>query len=585
MMPTTVFTDVEYDVVICGGGLAGLCLGKQLKDAQPALSVLVCERVPSPLPRAAFKVGESSVEVGAYYMSDVVGMRDYLNTQQLEKLGLRYFYPARGSLADESEFGVDRFLPAKSYQLDRGTLEDHLRSLVVAAGAVLVQGVRVEDISMGTGGAPHTVSYRDPSSDAPAKTVSCRWVVDAMGRRKFLRKKFGLEKKFSRRHNAVWFRLGGRLDVDEAVSKERTEWHARVIEPRWHSTNHFMFDGGWVWAIPLFPDQTSVGIVTTEALHPIESFNTIERAMDFVAARVPAFDAPMRELPVLDFLALRDYSYSALQVFSADRWACVGEAGTFADPYYSVGSNMIAYANGFVVKMISDDIAGRLDPAYVDHANRWFLSLAEALTNNIQVSYPFHGNPVLMALKTIWDFYIGWAFSDPQYYAQTFLSVPASVTLSGLGAPAIATQARIMDLLTDWSRRYRGALEFEFIDYLADLPTLTRLYVQNLPGPTLPPFSAVLASVRDGLERIEELAHVIFWMAVEDVLPEHAAALRERGWLNVSAISLDPDRWETDGLFAPRSRPRPEALRALEHEIRTLFRASAVVGEQLSPTV
>jgi len=566
------FTGVDYEVVICGGGLAGLCLAKQLRDAQPTLSVLVCERIRSPLPAAAFKVGESSVEVGAYYMSEVVELRDYLNSRQLEKLGLRYFYPSVGDLSEEPEFGVARFLPAKSYQLDRGTLEDHLRQVAADAGATLIQGVNVEDIRLGAGVDPHVVTYRDIGGDTTSKSVSCRWVIDAMGRRKFLRNKLHLEKSFQRRHNAVWFRLAGRLDVDAVVTASRTEWHERVRDARWHSTNHFMFDGGWVWAIPLFPDQTSVGIVTTEALHSLESFNTIEKALDFVSARVPEFDAPMRALRVLDFLALRNYSYSALKVFSLDRWACVGEAGTFADPYYSVGSNMIAYANGFVVKMIGDDCNGCLEGAFVDHANRWFLSLAETLTNNIQVSYPFHGNPVLMALKTIWDFYIGWAFSDPQYYAQTYLSIPASVTISGLGAPTISAQGRIMDLLTDWSHRYRGVFEFDFIDYLEDLPTLARLYIQNLPEGAPRPFRSVLTSIRDGIDRIEELAHVIFYLALEDALPEQLEHVRARGWLNVSGIGLDPGRWEADGLFNARSRPRPEALASLEKEIRCLFR-------------
>jgi len=39
---------------------------------------------------------------------------------------------------------------------------------------------------------------------------------------------------------------------------------------------------------------------------------------------------------------------------------------------------------------------------------------------------------------------------------------------------------------------------------------------------------------------------------------------------NVEAISLEPDRWETDGLFCPATRPRDIAL--LDAEIRRLFR-------------
>ncbi|QMU70031.1 NAD(P)/FAD-dependent oxidoreductase [Streptacidiphilus sp. P02-A3a] len=569
----SMFTGVDYDVVIAGGGLAGLCLAKQLRDAYPSISVLVCERDRSPIPLSAFKVGESTVEVGAYYFSGVIGLHDYLEEQQLEKLGLRYFYGDRPGLHRESEFGVNRFLPAKSYQLNRGSFEEHLRVVVDEAGAELRQGVRVLDIELGEQDAPHRVTYQ--GGEEQAVTVTCRWVIDATGRHRLLQRKLDLTKRFPKPHHSVWFRLEGRLDTDEAVRPEHKVWHDRIHETRWQSTNHFMFEGGWVWAIPLAPDHTSVGIVVADEVHPVTKFNRIEKAVDFVAERVPGFDPAIRELPVLDFRVLKNYSHSSHQVFSHDRWACVGEAGVFADPYYSVGSNLIGYANGFVTEMIGRDERESFDEGFVRYANRWFLSLAEGLTLNIQGSYVFHDNPVIMSLKTIWDYYVGWSFSDPQFYARTYLDESASTTLSALGAHAVSTQGTVMNLFKAWARDYRGVREFDYIDYYDDLPTLARLFVQNLPGKETPSFGTVLASIRDGLDRIEELAHVIFYLALEDALPEHVESVRSRGWLNTSVLSLDPDRWEQDGLFEPKSRPRLDEAKALEEELRRLYRPTA----------
>ena len=82
----------QYDVVILGGGLAGLTLAIQLRQQFAALQILVIERRTHPVPPAAHKVGESSVEIGAHYFDTVLGLREHLNRQQLRKFGFRFFF-------------------------------------------------------------------------------------------------------------------------------------------------------------------------------------------------------------------------------------------------------------------------------------------------------------------------------------------------------------------------------------------------------------------------------------------------------------------------------------------------------------
>ena len=84
----------HYDVAVLGGGLAGLTIAIQLKRERPDTRVLVTDKRAEPAPEAAFKVGESSVEIGAYYYREMVGMRDHLEKYQQRKLGLRFFLPA-----------------------------------------------------------------------------------------------------------------------------------------------------------------------------------------------------------------------------------------------------------------------------------------------------------------------------------------------------------------------------------------------------------------------------------------------------------------------------------------------------------
>ena len=65
----------RHDVVITGGGLAGLTLALQLKQSFADLDVLVLERRVHPVPIAAHKVGESTVEIGANYLARVLGLK------------------------------------------------------------------------------------------------------------------------------------------------------------------------------------------------------------------------------------------------------------------------------------------------------------------------------------------------------------------------------------------------------------------------------------------------------------------------------------------------------------------------------
>jgi hypothetical protein len=140
--------DSRFDVVITGGGLAGLTLARQLHLEAPHLRVLVCEKRRHPVPEAAFKVGESSVEIGAHYFKTIVNLAALLERDHLPKLGLRYFFPHEDNrdLATRVELGTSVFPPVPSFQLDRGRLENSLLTLARESGASVLDGCRVSEI-------------------------------------------------------------------------------------------------------------------------------------------------------------------------------------------------------------------------------------------------------------------------------------------------------------------------------------------------------------------------------------------------------------------------------------------------------
>lgn len=170
----------HHDVVILGGGLAGLTLALQLRQRLPALSTLVLERRTHPVPEAAHKVGESSVEIQAHYLANVLGLKEYLDEHHLKKFGFRFFFSDGASdISQVTELGASTFLPTQSYQLDRGILENDLAQMAQARGVHHLDGAMVRVVSLGAEGRAHRVQYEHQGS---LHDVEAGWLVDASGR-------------------------------------------------------------------------------------------------------------------------------------------------------------------------------------------------------------------------------------------------------------------------------------------------------------------------------------------------------------------------------------------------------------------
>src|SRR5947209_2759971 len=181
----------QYDVAILGGGLAGLTLGLQLKQARPETSVFIAEKRPGLAPEAAFKVGESTVEVSAHYFANVLGLKDHLERDQLRKFGLRWWFTAgdNSDLAQRIERGINRPLEIPSYQLDRGRFENFLGEKNHEAGVDLFGGSFITNVEIGD---PHEVTIVRGGPGGDEYRIKARWVVDASGRNWILKRKLRL---------------------------------------------------------------------------------------------------------------------------------------------------------------------------------------------------------------------------------------------------------------------------------------------------------------------------------------------------------------------------------------------------------
>jgi len=547
--------------MICGGGLAGLTLGRQLHLRMPELKVLLIDKQKRPLPEAAFKVGESTVIVGATYLSKVLQLQSYLEKHQLPKFGLRYFFRTADTAAPletRPELGRSCHVPEISeWQLDRGILENDLRTMLADAGVDLLEGVSVSDIELSQEG-KHRVLCKS-SSNGEEIEVRGTWVIDAMSRRRFLQKKLGLSRKRGLPYSACWFRVEGRLDVEDFVPASNRAWHDRVeygkhpFEPtfgRYHSTTHLTGKGYWVWLIPLSSGNTSVGIVCLERDCPWEGYNTYGRAFRWLQDNEPLVAARLKDIEPLDFKVMRDYTYFSERVLSTDRWALSGEAGWFADPFYSPGTDSIAYINCLICEAIALERKGRFTPELCDRFDQEYRQWSEAIAQSIQVGYPLFRDPVVGALKVILDLSFAFGLNMPLFSCTIFRPGFAE-EMPTWATPDFVEQLQrtqalvtvLFQLLQDWAHLGRKRLYFQWIDYFS-LPYLRDLAVRAVIQKENP-----LNHFKHSFSVIQELALAIFYLAVADVEPEKISVIEKANSLNPWAISVDSSLWEANGLF------------------------------------
>lgn len=409
------------DVVVCGGGLAGLTLALQLVQSRPELRVVVLERGVHPPPLAAFKVGESTGENSANYFAHTLGCAEALGAEHVRKMGLRFVYqPAPGApFGERAEAGPADFNVTVTYQIDRGRFEATLAQRAADAGVTFLDGSRITEVVLATSpDDEHRVGF---TRDDETGEITARWVVDATGRRGLLKRQLGLAEPLEHHISATWFRIDDDLRLDDFSDDDA--WRSRMDRPeRWRSTNHLMGEGYWVWLIPLHGGSNgttiSIGIVADEDIVPFERYSSLERAIAWLYEEQPELAAwiDSRRDRVLDFKGMRRLAYGCRQFYSIDRWAITGEAGAFHDPLYSPGSDFIALSNTLICQFIAAERDG--DPGWRE-LTAWsddsFRRAFRQAVPNWLGKYRLMGNPIVWTAKLIWDTFAVFTMIVPNF--------------------------------------------------------------------------------------------------------------------------------------------------------------------------
>jgi hypothetical protein len=308
-------------------------------------------------------------------------------------------------------------------------------------------------------------------------------VVDATSRFSLLKRKLKFEKEAPHNVNAVWYRVKGVIDIDDW--SDNKEWK-NFLAPklRYLSTVHFMDKGYWLWVIPLGSKNTSIGIVADENIHPFNTINTYEKAMEWIKKNEPlAYTKvcpPKEEL--MDFRILKHFAHNSGRIYSSERWAVTGEAGAFLDPFYSPGSDFISLNNTWLSDLILRDKAGEDITVRAEIYERTHLRWFDSWLPIYQDKYKLMGNTQIMVFKIFWDWAIYWSvpcllftnkgFTDLKILKELFVSE------NSLGRKFGDLNKRVQDLFIEWQPHEHEVFSHKYIDPL-DLAYL-RSFQQGL---------------------------------------------------------------------------------------------------------
>lgn len=396
----------DYDVIILGGAFSGASTAILLRRDHPQLRVLIVEKA------EAFdaKVGEATTEMSAMFLTRRLAMWHHLESEQLPKEGLRYWFTNDKVTGhgNASEAGGYLRSAVPAFQLRRDALDEYLLATAVREGAELLRPAKVVDVDLQDFNNTITVLLREDAARPPAsvapweaadssqeksndggaepsrRTLTCRWLLDATGRVNFLGRRLGLiERNDEHPVAAMWCRWNGLRHIDDIAARDGM-LATRNISSRRLATNHYTGFGYWIWVIPLGNGETSIGVVFDKRL--IDLHHSKDRAADFIAflKAIPSLAELLVEAtPRLEDLRFYSHLPYFAKQYMGNGWALLGDAASFLDPYYSPGLDHASFTAEATAEIVGlhakgEDISARItehNEAFTRSYTRFFRSI------------------------------------------------------------------------------------------------------------------------------------------------------------------------------------------------------------------
>jgi flavin-dependent dehydrogenase len=301
----------QYDVIVMGGGPAGSASAAFLAQAGLEVALVEGDRHPR------HHIGESLLP-GSMPILARLGMTESdLASRFQRKLGARFYHPPTDRLAVFA-FEPSPGFETPAFQVLRESLDALLFERARAAGATIMEQTPIESVD------------EDAACLllADGRRLVADTLVDATGRAALIATKRKLRQ---------WSPTYGRVGIYN---------YFRNLPP--HDGDDpfyitmYLFDGGWVWLIPLADGRTSVGVVYRDPPRVVPGpGERKEDALFWHAVRtMPRLEERLRAAEATEeYRAISDYSYAVEQKFG-ERWVLVGDAAGFLDPIFSSGVHL-----------------------------------------------------------------------------------------------------------------------------------------------------------------------------------------------------------------------------------------------------
>ncbi len=299
---------MDWDVIVMGGGPAGATSAALLAAAGHRVVVVEKERFPR------FHIGESllpcdlpifarlgvTLEGGPFVRKAGAEFLD-------ERTGEREAFHFCDGLAGT---------PGHAYQVERSRFDQLLLDRAREAGAVVREGERVTDFTLGE----EHVAVTTTAGEARG-----RYLIDATGQDALLaRRARSVEPLKDFGIGAVFCHFDGLAPEIAAELASTGNIHVLLV------------DEGWAWLIPLHGGRLSCGVVSRKT-------GVTEGLLDATIGRSPHVQRLTRDATRTPARIIRNFSYRNARA-RGPRWSCVGDASLFLDPVFSSGVSLAMLA-------------------------------------------------------------------------------------------------------------------------------------------------------------------------------------------------------------------------------------------------